>query len=77
MMKGLYNYICQVVLASILCALVFLPFGCSCKQPGETTAEGHRRHKRVLRVNQQEFMSDLDRALMLDKPSKLSDKRIP
>ncbi len=76
-MKSLFNFICKVVLALILCTLVFLPFGCSTKQLGETTAEGQRRHKRVLRINQQELMSDIDRALLLDKPSKLTDKRIP
>ena len=70
-------YICKVILAIILCALIFLPCGCSFEQLGETAAEGHRRHKRVLRVNQQELMSDIDRALLFDKPSKLTDKRIP
>jgi len=76
-MKSLSNLTCKVVLAFILCASVFLLFGCSFKQLGETTAEGHRRHKRVLRTNQQELMEDIDRVLLLDKPSKLTDKRIP
>jgi hypothetical protein len=44
---------------------------------GETTAEGHRRHKRVLRLNNDEMMADLDTFMLLDKPSKLTDKRIP
>lgn len=76
-MKSPSNFICKVVLALILCALVFLPFGCSSKQLGETTAEGRRRHKRVLRTNQQEMMRDIDTVLLLDEPSKLSDRRIP
>jgi hypothetical protein len=71
------NSICKVILAVIFCVLVFLPLGCSSEQPGETTAEGSRRHKRVLRINQSELMSDIDKALLLDQPSKLTDKRIP
>ena len=47
------------------------------KAPPETTAEGHRRHKRTARINQQELVEDIDKALLLDKPSKLTDKRIP
>ena len=46
-------------------------------QPGETTAEGGRRHERVLRLNQQEMMADIDRILLLDRPSELTDLRIP
>jgi hypothetical protein len=51
--------------------------GCSFEQPGETAAEGSRRHKRVLRVNQSEMMSDIDTVLLLDQPSKLTEKRVP
>lgn len=47
-----------------------------CSQPGETTAEGKRRHLRNQRINQQEMMADIDKTLLLDKPSRLSDKRI-
>ena len=67
----------KLILAVILWVLVLMPFGCAWDQLGETTAEGHRRHRRVLRINRQEMMSDIDRALLLDKPSKLTDKRIP
>ena len=63
------------ILSTVLCALVFWLGGCS--QPGETMAEGHRRHRRNLRVNQQEMMGDVDRAMLTDKPSKLTDRRIP
>jgi hypothetical protein len=65
-------------LAILLCTLVFWLGGCSLiEQPGETAAEGHRRHLRNLTINQQNLMSDIDRALLIDKPSTLSDKRIP
>ncbi len=76
-MKNTSFFVCKVILLVFLCTLLFLPFGCSFQQPGETVAEGHRRHKRVLRINQQEMMADIDRVLLLDKPSKLTDKRIP
>ena len=67
----------MVILSVILPVLVFVPLGCSSVQPGETAAEGHRRHIRIARINQQELMADIDKVLMLDKPSRLTDKRIP
>ncbi len=76
-MKNTYVFVCKVILLVFLCTLVFLPFGCSFQQPGETVAEGHRRHKRNFLLNQQEMMTDLDRFLLLDKPSRLTGIRIP
>lgn len=46
-------------------------------QLGETEAQGRRRHIRNARINQQQLMADIDKVLLLDKPSKLTDKRIP
>lgn len=70
--------VCKVILVIVLCALFLVPLGCkSYDQLGETAAEGHRRHKRVFRINHQEMMADFDALLILDKPSKLTDKRIP
>ncbi|MHC4574481.1 MAG: hypothetical protein ACYS76_10185 [Planctomycetota bacterium] len=46
-------------------------------QLGETEAEGRRRHLRNERINQQQLMADLDKFWLLDKPSKLTEKRIP
>ncbi len=78
MMKSGSMSLCSIILTIVLCVLVFMPYGCGfCNQLGETTAEGHRRHKRVLRVNRQEMMADVDRVFLLDEPSKLTDKRIP
>ena len=76
-MKSVFVTLCKVVLAVVLLALIFIPFGCSISQPGETAAEGHRRHQRIARINQQEMMEDIDKTLMIDKPSRLTDKRIP
>jgi len=57
--------------------LVLLPIGCGSSQLGETAAESRRRHRRVTRINNQGLLADIDRALLLDKPSRLTDKRIP
>jgi len=46
-------------------------------QPGETEAEGRRRHLRNERINRQAMMRDLDRIMLTDQPSRLTDKRIP
>jgi len=68
----------KVILAIVLFVFVFMPCGCSSyEQMGETTAEGRRRHQRNLRIQRQQLMADLDMLLLLDKPSKLTDKRIP
>jgi len=76
MMKGVS--VREVILSIILCVLVLLPLGCgSWAQPGETAVEARRRHKRVLSINCQEMMADIDKVLLLDEPSKLTDKRIP
>jgi hypothetical protein len=75
-MKNISVFVSKLVLAIFLCVLVFLPCGCG-QQLGETEAEGSRRHKRVLRIQSQEMREDIDRVLLLDRPSKLTDKRIP
>jgi hypothetical protein len=78
MMKSVSGCVCRAVLNVVLCTLVFLPSGCSSGgQPGETAAEGRRRHERVARIDQQQMMSDIDKALLLERPSRLTDKRIP
>jgi len=63
--------------AAGVCFAALLLGGCSWRQPGETRAEIDRRHKRALRLNNETMLSDLDRVLMLDRPSRLTDKRIP
>lgn len=62
----------------VSCVLALVTSGCkSWGCPGETAAETSRRHERVLRLNQQGMLADIDKALMLDRPSNLTDKRIP
>ncbi len=90
MMKSVSVSVCKVIfmlraellrkaaLIVILGALVFLTCGCSSyEQPGETAAEGQRRHQRIARINQQELMADIDKFMLWDRPSRLTDKRIP
>ena len=68
-----------LALALILCVLVVLSSGCASgwNYPGETAAEGGRRHKRVVRNNFEQMRSDIDMVLLLDRPSNLTDKRLP
>ena len=78
MMKSISVFVYRVILVIISCVFVLLPYGCSSyEQMGETTAEGCRRHERNYRIQQQQMMADLDMLMLLDKPSKLTDKRIP
>jgi len=75
--KMMKNASVVTILCIILCALVFCLAGCGFfARPGETEAEGHRRHLRNLAINNQELMYDIDKALLIDKPSKASEVRI-
>jgi hypothetical protein len=76
MMKSVSAYVNKVVLVVVLFVVICLSVGCVSRL-GETAAEGHRRHLRNLRINQQEMMEDIDTALLTDRPSRLTDKRIP
>ena len=68
----------KVIMTIVLTALFLLQIGCSMfEQPGETAAEGKRRHLRNERIDQGGLMADIDKFFLTDKPSKLSDKRIP
>jgi hypothetical protein len=63
--------------AFVLLVLVLAVGGCSWQHPGETIAETNRRHERVLRLNNEMLLSDIDTALMLDRPSQLTENRLP
>jgi len=69
---------CLFALTFIFCTLALWLSGCrSYEQMGETAAEGQRRHIRNAQLNRQQMMEDIDNLMLYDKPSKLSDKRIP
>ena len=71
--------LCGLVLCLVLGVMILLPCGCASwgDRPGLTKAEVKRRQKRTLRINYQEMLADIDRTLMLDEPSGLSDKSLP
>jgi hypothetical protein len=66
-----------ISLAVLLVSFVLSLSGCTLSQPGETTAEGSRRHVRALRLNNQEMNHDLDAFFLLDEPSSLTEHVIP
>jgi hypothetical protein len=69
---------CKMGIGIFLCSLILWLAGCgSLVHPGETEAEAQRRHLRNARINEQQLMADIDIAILADKPSKLTDKRIP
>ena len=76
-MKSISACLYKIVLTVLLGCFILLPLGCSVSQPGETVAEGHRRHIRNMRINNQELMQDLDTFLLVDSPSRLTETRIP
>ena len=63
-----------MILAVVLFVLPIYLSGCS--QPGETVAEGHRRHIRNLTINQQSLSKDIDSFMLFEEPSGLSDMKI-
>lgn len=64
--------ICICVLGSVVLCLT----GCNRGTPGETAAEVNRRHIHIIDNNMRQLQSDIDAVLMLDEPSKLSDRHI-
>ncbi len=67
-----------VAIGLMFLGICLLLVGCSSYAgPGETSAERGLRHKRVLRVNLGEMFEDIDRVLMLDRPSGLTENRLP
>ncbi|MHC4068050.1 MAG: hypothetical protein ACYS18_01800 [Planctomycetota bacterium] len=65
-----------MILAVVLFVLTIYLSGCDWSQPGETVAEGHRRHIRNLKVNEQSLSKDVDSLMLFKEPSKLSDMKI-
>ena len=65
----------QILLIVLLLVIVLVSLGCS--QPGKTAQEVNRDHYRILRINNQQMMRDLDRWLGFDKPSMLTERKIP
>lgn len=69
-----------VSLLIVLSVLVIMLSGCCCgfhEHPGKTAAEVHREHVNTLKINQQQLMRDIDRALLFDRPSRLTERQMP
>jgi len=73
-MKRAVKFILGVLLISLVLGMSGCGWGA---QPGETLAEGHRRHIRKYRLESQSLARDLDLIFLTDGPSKLSERRIP
>jgi hypothetical protein len=70
------------IVVSLLCVtlwtLATMSMGCGFfDQQGKTAAEVNRDHLRMLRVNQEQMMHDVDRTMFWDKPSSLTELRLP
>jgi len=72
------NRIVVSLLGVALLTLATMSTGCGLfDQQGRTADEVHRDHLRMLRVNHEQMMEDIDRTLLVDKPSNLSEKKLP
>jgi len=71
------RFVCKVFLGVVLVIFVCWLSGCKSPQPGETAAEGRRRHIHNLEINNQELIHDIDYALLFDEPSRLTGLRMP
>ena len=72
------NRITVSLLIVVLLALVVMSTGCGFfNQPGKTAAEVNRSHVRMLQVNQQQLMYDIDRTMFFDEPMRLTERHMP
>ena len=65
-----------MTLGVVLCMMVFWLGACSRSHLGKTTEEIKRDHIRNARLDRQQLAEDIDSLLLIDEPSKLTDKRI-
>ena len=60
--------LCLFLLSVVASCLV------GCSAPGLTSGEVHRRHVDSMKTSMLQMQDDIDAALMIDRPSRLSDK---
>ncbi len=70
------KYLTVALWLCVLAALVAVNTGCFAGSPGETRSEVHRRHMRVIKTGNQQIQDDIDAVLLLNKPSRLTEKPI-
>lgn len=56
--------------------LVFLLLLSGCGAPGRSAQEVHRTHMRYLRTEMLMMQDDIDSFMMIDRPSRLSDRAV-
>jgi hypothetical protein len=72
------NRIVVSLLGVVLLVLATMSTGCGLfDQQGKTADEVNRDHMRMLRINQEQLMYDIDRTMFLDKPSSLTENKLP
>ena len=76
-MESIFACMRKLILVIFLSIVFLMPFGCSLDQMGESAAEANRRHLRILRLYQPEIVTDFDQLLFFDRPSRLTERRIP
>ncbi len=54
----------------------FLVFLSGCGAPGKSAQEIHRAHMRYLRTEMLMMQDDIDSFMMIDRPSRLSDRAV-
>ena len=71
-------YLRPVFWTSVVLLLAAVLSGCalSTGSAGETHAEVQRRHKRIYESSHLQLQDDIDAWLLMDRPSRLSDKVI-
>jgi hypothetical protein len=67
----------RIIVSLLIVVLLALVMSTGCGHPGKTAAEVNRDHVRMLQINQQQMMYDIDRAMFFDKPHKLSERHMP
>ena len=68
------KYLTVALWLCVLVSLIAVNTGCFAGSPGETVSEVHRRHMRVISTQKLQMQDDADAVLLLNKPSRLTDK---
>ncbi|MBN1795393.1 MAG: hypothetical protein JW804_01855 [Sedimentisphaerales bacterium] len=67
----------SVTLFLLLVSFAISMSGCAKEQMGETVAEGHRRHVRLMRLQRQQMWEDIDAFLMLERATRTCERSVP
>jgi hypothetical protein len=76
-MKNATVCVFRLILLIVFCSVILSLAGCEGAQPGRTAAEVEQGRIRKKRIEEEQLREDIDKVLLTDKPSRLSDKRVP